>query len=1374
MGQRIDDTADLSQADDDERLGEAVEHYLALIEKGDAPAPEVYAARFPDLEEDVRAALEGLELVNGLVGHASGSNSPYGAGPGRNLESGRRIAGYRIVRELGRGGMGTVYEAVHVGLDRPVALKVLGTHAAPNSSARRRFLNEARTAAGLHHTHIVPVFDVGQVGGLCYYAMQRIEGSGLDRVIRLRARRQALDGSGRGASSSSNADTSSRLNRIWLRVSESLTWGRTAAAPGTALATMRRETLGDSTASWNTQGGLSIAAESGGLLSATSRRPCLARPVSRADDDAPTFDPPRGSAYHRWVAEVGLQAADALAHAHHHGVIHRDVKPSNLLIDSEGTIWVADFGLARRLADPGMTHHDSLLGTPRYMSPEQGRTGVIDGRTDVYSLGATLYEMLTLRPPFDGSSAAELLDQIAGRDPLPPRAIDHRIPRDLETIVLKTLAKRPADRYESAAALGEDLARFLNHEPVRARRISPLGRMWRVACRHPGITSVTAVATVLVVSIAAYAFSQVQSAYNQVRNERDQAREARNAAVAERLKTETAEQETRAAMRTMLWRHAALVRSTSEPDRRDKGLELIREAAELDPEPELKAQLRDEASEFLVLRDVRRTLKLPTLQILDLAFDADSSRLAVLSQDGEELALWDVSQQRKPDKIGLSSRVKPILGASNAPASGDVGPPRSASSSPRTATPTRGPGGFRWPDQLASAGVNVAVVAPDGLSVMLVNGTTGAMVRELVRPNRRVVSVFGEPAGKRLATVDVENAAVDSGLPPGPPRFESQVVLWDLEHPESTPIVLEQVGQEPRPMSFSLPFPLVAVGPDGKTIAVAAHGSTTIKLYSAEDGQALKPIESQAEVTAMAVGPGGRLASSSSGTIQLWDVETGEFLSSFSSTQGFVTRMQFDPRGRLLASTGGFGTHQVELWDLTSRKLAAVLPNGDSVMDLAFSADGRTLVVGGRGESTSFWTIDEPAARTELIGFDARPASLAFRDDGLLAIGDGAGETWLWSDDQSPGRPPSPPRNVTSKRHRPGDLDPGADSGGPKGRERPRDRAAALAFDARGDLVAHDARGLKVWPAEPKAACEPLRLDLPQPLSDFRFWLPPLARSGDGRTMALSQGRSVYLWDADHPDRVVPVVRGDEPSPDAGNPLYFPALNPPRSRGPNPRPPDARAPGRPPTRPDSSSPPKPAEDQRPESPPPPRIQAIQIASARDRLYMLDQARKLHVWKLQPTTSERIEADPLTVRKTLPKQVISLALRPDGRLLALGESSGEVLLVDTTQLEIVDRLVPEPDAGDGRTGRVLSLAFSPDGRRLAAGFQQGSIHVWSLPSSATDRYAHRHRLPSRTTWVSNLAFDSTGRRLASGGGEPLVEVWDLDALGDEMKRLGLDD
>ena len=324
----------------------------------------------------------------------------------------------------------------------------------------------------------------------------------------------------------------------------------------------------------------------------------------RDHDEPPPFDPPVGSAYYRWVAEVGREAAEALAHAHRRGVIHRDVKPSNLLVDARGIVWVADFGLARRLADPGLTHHDSLLGTPRYMSPEQARTGPIDGRTDVYSLGATLYELLTLRPPFDGQTAAELVEQIRDRDPASPRQFDRRIPRDLETIVLKALAKRPADRYASAPELAEDLERFLHHEPVRARRISPVGRAWRFARRHPGGTAITTVAAATVLAV-------LTVAYVRVVQERDLARDEQKATGIANSKTLSAMREVQASnrkwlaeMRERYLSEATVVRHSKLPNRRAKGLDLLSKAAALDPDPELKVKLRNEAVEFLVLRDV--------------------------------------------------------------------------------------------------------------------------------------------------------------------------------------------------------------------------------------------------------------------------------------------------------------------------------------------------------------------------------------------------------------------------------------------------------------------------------------------------------------------------------------------------------------------------------------------------------------------------------------------------------------------------------------------------------------------------------------------------------------------------------------------------
>lgn len=257
--------------DRDERLGEAIEAYLELAEGGSPPEPEEFARDYPDLGDDLVAALEGLALVKGLVG----SSGP--SGPGHRLEEGRRVAGYRIVRELGRGGMGIVYEAVHVGLDRPVALKVLGTSAAPDSTGRRRFLNEAKMAAGLHHTHIVPVFDVGQVGGLCYYAMQRIEGSGLDRVLRHLRRDRTVAAGSHGGSASHRSPKGGPTRAV----TDHRPLPATPSRPG----------LGDETLTW---GGLAPPGASGAAKWLRTD----------PDDEPPPFEPPRGSGYYRWVAST--------------------------------------------------------------------------------------------------------------------------------------------------------------------------------------------------------------------------------------------------------------------------------------------------------------------------------------------------------------------------------------------------------------------------------------------------------------------------------------------------------------------------------------------------------------------------------------------------------------------------------------------------------------------------------------------------------------------------------------------------------------------------------------------------------------------------------------------------------------------------------------------------------------------------------------------------------------------------------------------------------------------------------------------------------------------------------------------------------------
>jgi serine/threonine protein kinase len=203
--------------------------------------------------------------------------------------------------------------------------------------------------------------------------------------------------------------------------------------------------------------------------------------------------------FFRSVAHIGRQVAAGLSYAHARGIVHRDIKPSNLLLDTQGVVWITDFGLAKA-SDDGLTQTGDILGTVRYMAPERFR-GEGDGRADDYALGLTLYELLVLRPAFDSPDRLKLIEQIKAEDPPRPRALDSRIPRDLETIVLKSIAKDPKDRYPSADALREDLRRFLADEPIRARRVGPLERAWIWARRRPALAGLLVVSGVAVVAL---------------------------------------------------------------------------------------------------------------------------------------------------------------------------------------------------------------------------------------------------------------------------------------------------------------------------------------------------------------------------------------------------------------------------------------------------------------------------------------------------------------------------------------------------------------------------------------------------------------------------------------------------------------------------------------------------------------------------------------------------------------------------------------------------------------------------------------------------------------------------------------------------------
>jgi predicted Ser/Thr protein kinase len=338
-----------------ERLGALADAFLARRRAGEPLTVSAYAAEHPADAPRIVALFPTLAVLDehaALIPDLDAEPEP---------DAPRELGAYVLRRELGRGGMGIVYEAEDRALGRRVAVKVLSGWSLRDERARERFRREARIVGRLRHPGIVPIHALDEADGVVFFVMDRIDGTGLDELV------------------------------------------------------------------------------AGG-----------------------------GSAQARWAAGLGVQAAEALAYAHGQGVLHRDVKPSNFLLDGDGRLWLADFGLAKIVGDEGLTATGEWLGTLRYTAPECLR-GRADARSDLYSLGLTLYELLVGVPAFPGSDRIELVRRVIEGDFPPPGRVDASIPADLEAIVLKAAAHAPEDRYPDADALAQDLRRFLDGHPVLAR-----------------------------------------------------------------------------------------------------------------------------------------------------------------------------------------------------------------------------------------------------------------------------------------------------------------------------------------------------------------------------------------------------------------------------------------------------------------------------------------------------------------------------------------------------------------------------------------------------------------------------------------------------------------------------------------------------------------------------------------------------------------------------------------------------------------------------------------------------------------------------------------------------------------------------------------
>ncbi|HRF00939.1 MAG TPA: serine/threonine-protein kinase [Pirellulaceae bacterium] len=398
-----------------------------------------------------------------------------------------RLDQYELLEEIGRGGMGVVFAALDVGLDRTVAVKILPQVSGYDTTRRLRFENEARAAAKLHHPHIVPIYGSGQDQGIHYFVMQRIEGRNLAELI-------------------DDVRSSPDPQRLLV------------AAETRPISATQRAGVGDMPTA----------------VIPSSHRPSSHRPSSRIERSSDGEDDTTrsaasshiGAAFCRRVAEIGVQVARALDHAHRCGVVHRDIKPSNLILDTEGKVWITDFGLALTAESESLTGEGDIIGTLRYMSVEQviGHSPIVDHRTDIYSLGVTLYELLVQQHAIRGRRHHEIRHAIGSKNPIPLRKINRRIPEELARIVAKAMSRDAEDRYRTAGDFAADLQAYLDHRPVQARPIPLPKRLLRRAQTHwIGATAVLAslaIGFVGALVATGWAFGEARGAYADADRER--------------------------------------------------------------------------------------------------------------------------------------------------------------------------------------------------------------------------------------------------------------------------------------------------------------------------------------------------------------------------------------------------------------------------------------------------------------------------------------------------------------------------------------------------------------------------------------------------------------------------------------------------------------------------------------------------------------------------------------------------------------------------------------------------------------------------------------------------------------------------------------
>jgi WD40 repeat protein/serine/threonine protein kinase len=1204
----------------DSLVGRVADEFVARLGRGEKPDVEDYAARHPEAADELRRVLRSVEVLHALTP----DSAPSDAGELPHLG---QLGDYRILRQVGRGGMGIVYEAEQISLRRRVALKVLPFASALDARRLQRFKNEALAVAHLDHPNIVAVLATGCERGVHFYAMRFVEGQTLADLI------QSL-----------------------------------------------REQAGRRTAGSKGKARPAGAAEGAGRQPSTVDEPRGGRQAPAGADTRPvaalTTEVSNASGtFVRLIANVGVQVAEGLEYAHQCGITHRDVKPANLLLDTHGAVCISDFGLAHVGTDGNLTMTGDLLGTLRYMSPEQvmAQRVPVDHRTDIYSLGVTLYELLTLQPPFDGRDRQEVLRQIAFDEPVPPRRRNRAVPADLETIVQKAMAKNPAERYPTARALADDLKRFLADQPIQARRPGPVQRLAKWARRHRAV--VTTAAATLVLALAATTGlvwaerNRTAAAYEGERQQHRRAEE--NLQEAERQKQAAEGQKQLADQR----------RDEAERQRdRAQQLQLLAEQRELAARQNLyAAQLvlvqhaweRRHIGRMIELLEAQRAPEGPDLRGFEWYYwwnqcQGGRSTLqppgepvfaSALAPDGRTLAtggpagtikLWDVPGRRLSSKLSWPGAT--VIALAFAPdgktlaAAADLG--RSDGGRIRLwdlasgqDTRTFGPPGFEVlslaysPDGkvLALGEVKALATFPSPGEVTLWDAAEGRKLRTCGRDLETVSGVAFSPDGKTLAGVNGAHVSPYGSGTGGTPALR----LWD-----------PATSQEKASLVFDdFPASSVAFSPDGKTVAVGGLGAVKLCEAATAKEQATLPA-GPGMVWSLAFSPDGKTLATANDddTVRFWDMAArAPFASRWHRS---VTSVAYGPDGRTVASAGGGA---VELWTVPRGEgPAAWARHGGWVTALAFAADGKRLVSGsydGTAKAGDFQAaaLDKPLAAFG-SGPHARIRAMALSPDGTR-LATGGDQLDLW--DVATGL-----RRAALKGH--------------------ATWVMSAAFAPGGDLlVTADADGvLKLWDGHTGAELATFQVYPPmRPVGptagDRTEWngganyVTGLAFSPDGKVLVAAGSKGVKLWDV-RTRRPLPGLKQDTTC------HLFCTFS---------------------------------------------RDGTLLATARGMVLGIGGAtggggNDITLW------------DPATgmVRAVLSAHGFtpaSLAFSPDGKTLATGGSDGQIMLWSVAARQELATL-------PGHDGSVVAVAFDPSGQVLASGGGDGAVRLWYAPRADAPR------------------------------------------------------